>query len=78
MDERVLLVEDDASIRELTSAGLGRAGFRVDSAADGREALAGSTFRLRLPIVSKSLRGGDGGVSHASDDRGGTDEEGSP
>jgi two-component system response regulator MtrA len=39
MDERVLLVEDDASIRELTSAGLERAGFRVDSAADGREAL---------------------------------------
>ena len=40
MDERVLLVEDDSSIRELTSAGLERAGFRVESAADGREALS--------------------------------------
>jgi two-component system response regulator MtrA len=39
MDERVLLVEDDASIRELTSAGLARAGFVVESAGDGREAL---------------------------------------
>jgi two-component system, OmpR family, response regulator MtrA len=40
MDERVLLVEDDASIRELAATGLGAAGFRVDTAADGREALA--------------------------------------
>jgi two-component system response regulator MtrA len=39
MDERVLLVEDDASIRELTSAGLTGAGFKVESAGDGREAL---------------------------------------
>jgi two-component system, OmpR family, response regulator MtrA len=39
MDERVLLVEDDPSIRELTSAGLARAGFRVESAGDGRDAL---------------------------------------
>ena len=39
MDERVLLVEDDASIRELAATGLGAAGFRVETAADGREAL---------------------------------------
>ncbi len=39
MDERVLLVEDDASIRELAAAGLAAAGLRVDTAADGREAL---------------------------------------
>jgi two-component system response regulator MtrA len=39
MDERVLLVEDDASIREITSIGLGRAGFRVTTAGDGREGL---------------------------------------
>jgi two-component system response regulator MtrA len=39
MDELVLLVEDDASIRELTTSGLERAGFRVDAAADGPEAL---------------------------------------
>jgi DNA-binding response OmpR family regulator len=40
MDERVLLVEDDASIRELAATGLGGAGFRVETAGDGRAALA--------------------------------------
>lgn len=39
MDERVLLVEDDPSIREVTSIGLKSAGFRVTAAADGREGL---------------------------------------
>jgi DNA-binding response OmpR family regulator len=39
MDERVLLVEDDASIREVTAMGLKQAGFRVTTAADGREGL---------------------------------------
>ena len=39
MDKRVLLVEDDASIREVTALGLGQAGFRVTTAADGREGL---------------------------------------
>jgi len=39
MDERVLLVEDDPSIREITELGLRQAGFRVTSARDGREAL---------------------------------------
>jgi two-component system response regulator MtrA len=39
MNERVLLVEDDASIREVTSEGLARAGFRVDATGDGRDAL---------------------------------------
>lgn len=36
----MLVVEDDASIREVTVLGLRRAGFRVDSAVDGRQALA--------------------------------------
>jgi DNA-binding response OmpR family regulator len=40
MDERILLVEDDASIREVTALGLRRAGFRVTTAADGRGGLA--------------------------------------
>ncbi|MEV1333008.1 response regulator transcription factor [Micromonospora costi] len=40
MDGRVLVVEDDASIREVTALGLRRAGFRVATAVDGREALA--------------------------------------
>ncbi len=39
MDERILLVEDDASIRETTSLGLEGAGFRVAAAGNGREAL---------------------------------------
>jgi DNA-binding response OmpR family regulator len=39
MDERVLLVEDDASIREITALGLKQAGFQVTTAADGREGL---------------------------------------
>jgi two-component system response regulator MtrA len=39
MDERVLLVEDDASIREVASMGLRGAGLGVETAADGREAL---------------------------------------
>jgi two-component system response regulator MtrA len=45
VDERILLVEDDASIRETTSLGLTGAGFRVTSAGDGREAL--DRFRQR-------------------------------
>jgi DNA-binding response OmpR family regulator len=39
MDERVLLVEDDPSIREVTALGLKQAGFRVSTASDGREGL---------------------------------------
>jgi two-component system response regulator MtrA len=39
MDERLLLVEDDASIREVATLGLSQAGFRVTTAADGREGL---------------------------------------
>jgi DNA-binding response OmpR family regulator len=39
MNEHVLLVEDDASIREIATLGLERAGFRVTATGDGREAL---------------------------------------
>jgi two-component system response regulator MtrA len=39
MDERVLFVEDDASIREVAKLGLEQAGFRVTTAPDGREGL---------------------------------------
>jgi len=39
VDERVLVVEDDASIRELTALGLTRAGFRVTTTGDGRDGL---------------------------------------
>ena len=40
MDERLLLIEDDASIREIVSIGLKAAGFRVVTAVDGRQGLA--------------------------------------
>ncbi|QLQ36090.1 response regulator transcription factor [Micromonospora robiginosa] len=40
MEGRVLVVEDDASIREVSALGLRRAGFRVTTAADGPAALA--------------------------------------
>jgi two-component system, OmpR family, response regulator MtrA len=40
VDERVLFVEDDPSIREITTLGLRGAGLSVETAADGREALA--------------------------------------
>jgi two-component system response regulator MtrA len=39
VDARILLVEDDASIREITALGLRGAGFQVDTAADGVEGL---------------------------------------
>ena len=63
MDERVLLVEDDASIREVTALGLAQAGFRVATAADGREGLA--RFRDRkgthdLVLLDVMLPGLDG------------------
>ena len=35
MDARILLVEDDPSIREVTAIGLRAAGFDVSTAADG-------------------------------------------
>jgi two-component system response regulator MtrA len=39
VDARILLVEDDPSIREVTAIGLGAAGFGVTTAADGVDGL---------------------------------------
>jgi two-component system, OmpR family, response regulator MtrA len=39
MDERLLLVEDDPSIREIATLGLEQAGFRITATGDGRDAL---------------------------------------
>jgi two-component system response regulator MtrA len=47
VDATILLVEDDPSIRETTKIGLEQAGFRVDTAADGRAGL--TAFRSRRP-----------------------------
>ena len=41
MDARILLVEDDPSIREVTAIGLRSAGFDVDTASDGAAGLEG-------------------------------------
>jgi two-component system, OmpR family, response regulator MtrA len=61
VDERVLLVEDDASIREVTKLGLEQAGFRVTTAADGVQGLdsyrAGSYDLVLLDVM---LPGRDG------------------
>jgi two-component system response regulator MtrA len=61
MDERVLLVEDDASIREATALGLQRAGLRVTTAADGRGGLAHARQPVfDLVILDVMLPGLDG------------------
>ncbi|MEV0428721.1 response regulator transcription factor [Micromonospora sp. NPDC049836] len=61
MEGRVLVVEDDASIREVTALGLRRAGFRVDTAADGPTALAAWRARpVDLIVLDVMLPGLDG------------------
>jgi two-component system, OmpR family, response regulator MtrA len=61
VDERVLLVEDDPSIREVTALGLEQAGFRVTTAADGRDGLArfrdGSFSLVVLDVMLPELDG---------------------
>ncbi len=61
MDERLLLIEDDASIREIVSIGLKAAGFRVETAMDGRQGLAAartaSFDALILDVMLPSLDG---------------------
>lgn len=47
MDARILVVEDDPSIREVTALGLRAAGFEVAAAADGVEAL--ERWRAEMP-----------------------------
>ncbi len=61
MDERILLVEDDPSIRELTARGLQAAGFEVRVAASGDEGLG--CFREDRPdlvVLDVMLPGVDG------------------
>jgi two-component system, OmpR family, response regulator MtrA len=61
MDARILVVEDDTSIRELTERGLRNAGFEVLTAATGDEGLA--RFRADRPdavVLDVMLPGVDG------------------
>jgi two-component system response regulator MtrA len=61
MDERVLLVEDDASIREVAKLGLEQAGFRLTTASDGRDGLLhfrqGSFDLVVLDVMLPNLDG---------------------
>jgi two-component system response regulator MtrA len=61
VDERVLLVEDDASIREVATLGLEAAGFRVTATGDGRDALVhfrqGTFDLVVLDVMLPSLDG---------------------
>ncbi|HXZ59562.1 MAG TPA: response regulator transcription factor [Steroidobacteraceae bacterium] len=55
---RVLVVEDEAALRETLATRLAAAGFTVDVAADGNEALfAGSEYPLDVAIVDLGLPG---------------------
>jgi len=61
VDEHVLLVEDDASIREVATLGLEQAGLRVTAVGDGREALQrfgeGGIDVVVLDVMLPSLDG---------------------
>lgn len=61
MDDRILFVEDDADIREVTSRGLERSGFSVEGEADGRQALIkfrqGSFDLVLLDLMLPTLGG---------------------
>jgi two-component system response regulator MtrA len=61
VDARILLVEDDPSIREITAIGLRNAGFQVDVADDGQAGLdrfqAGSYDLVLLDVMLPRLDG---------------------
>jgi two-component system response regulator MtrA len=61
VDEHVLLVEDDSSIREITKLGLEQAGYRVTASGDGRDALLrfrqGAFDLVVLDVMLPSLDG---------------------
>jgi len=61
VDARILLVEDDPSIREVTAIGLRQAGFTVVTADDGRQALERYTAEpFDLVLLDVMLPGLDG------------------
>ena len=66
MQERLLVVEDDASIREVVKLGLEGAGFQVTATGDGQEALA--LFRrdaFDLVVLDVMLPSLDGLAQHS-------------
>jgi PAS domain S-box-containing protein len=62
-DGLVLVVDDDEAVREIAQVLLGKAGFRVETASGGREALArvraGGVDALLLDLVMPDLSGAD-------------------
>src|SRR3712207_1617411 len=60
-EARLLVVDDEPNIRELLSASLRYAGFEVETAADGQQALAMATsFRPDLLVLDVMMPGLDG------------------
>jgi two-component system, OmpR family, response regulator MtrA len=61
VDEHLLLVEDDSSIREVAQLGLEQAGYRVTASGDGREGLVqfrqGAFDLVVLDVMLPSLDG---------------------
>jgi two-component system, OmpR family, response regulator PhoP len=58
---RVLVVEDEATLRDMLKARLAEAGFTVDVASDGNEALfAGQEYPLDVAIIDLGLPGVSG------------------
>jgi two-component system, OmpR family, response regulator MtrA len=61
VDPLILIVEDDASLREVTRLGMEAEGYRVAEAADGRAGLDGfASYRPDLVILDVMLPGIDG------------------
>ena len=60
-EARLLVVDDEPNIRELLSASLRYAGFEVETASDGQQALAmAETFRPDLLLLDVMMPGLDG------------------
>jgi len=58
---RVLVVEDEAALRDALKARLTEAGFTVDAAADGNEGLfAGLEYPLTSPSSTSACRDSPG------------------
>jgi DNA-binding response OmpR family regulator len=61
MSHRVLLVEDDLALREVTACHLAAAGYVVEAVGDGAAALAAAArTRPALVVLDLNLPGGDG------------------
>ena len=61
MEKRILVVEDEAAIRELVVINLKRAGFQVSEAPDGESALAACREReFDVVLLDITLPGMDG------------------